>query len=111
MKAAVLNENSKTLTIEDIPMPEPEENELLVKVMACGLCHTDLHYIDHCVRTCKKPPIVLGHEATGVVARDGRNFKEGDRVILPPVFTCGNCKFCNTEGKPLLQYDNAGQHN
>lgn len=96
MKAAVLNENSKTLTIEDIPTPEPAENELLVKVMACGLCHTDLHYIDHGVRTCKKPPIVLGHEATGVVARDGRNFKEGDRVILPPVFTCGNCKFCNT---------------
>lgn len=94
MKAALLRENSKTLTIEEISMPEPAENELLVKVMACGLCHTDLHYIDHGVKTLKKPPIVLGHEASGVVAQNGKVFKEGDRVILPPVFTCGKCDFC-----------------
>lgn len=94
MKAAVLTESGKIVIDENYPTPRPEENEILVKVAACGVCHTDLHYIDHGVPTFKKPPVILGHEASGVVAGDGNSFKEGDRVLLPPVFTCGKCKFC-----------------
>jgi propanol-preferring alcohol dehydrogenase len=97
MKAAVFHGSDVGLRIEDVPKPEPKENEILVKVAACGVCHTDLHYIDHGVPTFKKPPLILGHEAAGTVAALGqnvRNFKEGDRVLLPAVLTCGVCEYC-----------------
>lgn len=100
MKAAVYRSGS-TLAVEELPTPEIAEDEVLVKVAACGVCHTDLHYLDHGVPTFKKPPIVLGHEASGTVARAGRNVstvREGDRVLLPAVVTCGHCKLCR-EGR------------
>jgi D-arabinose 1-dehydrogenase-like Zn-dependent alcohol dehydrogenase len=68
MRAAVFYEPSVPLQVEEWPDPEPAPGEVLVRVAACGLCHTDLHYIDHGVATAKRPPLVLGHEATGVVA-------------------------------------------
>jgi D-arabinose 1-dehydrogenase-like Zn-dependent alcohol dehydrogenase len=72
------------------------------------VCHTDLHFIDHDVPTMKKPPLVLGHEASGMVAAVGPpldpppsstgggrgGWKEGDRVLLPAVFGCGQCRLC-----------------
>ncbi|HSA06526.1 MAG TPA: zinc-binding dehydrogenase [Candidatus Gastranaerophilales bacterium] len=103
MKTAVLKDQSKKLYIEDMLIPKPDKNELLIKVAACGLCHTDLHYLDHGVSTFKKPPVILGHEATGIVMSGGEVFKEGDRVLLPPVFTCGNCKFCLSERENICQ--------
>lgn len=99
MKAAVFEEPEKPLTIREIDKPEINDNEVLVKVAACGVCHTDIHYIDHGVPTFKKPPIVLGHEPSGHIAGVGKNvktFKEGDRVLLPAVFTCGECEYCRT---------------
>lgn len=96
MKAAVLHQNSKSLVIEDIPTPLPGKGEVLVRIAACGVCHTDLHYLDHGVSTFKKPPVVLGHEASGVVESGGEKFKPGDRVLLPPVFACGECGFCKS---------------
>ncbi len=68
MKAAVLVEPGKMLEIMDVDTPTPGPGEILVKVAACGVCHTDLHYIEHGVPTFMKPPIVLGHEASGTVA-------------------------------------------
>ena len=62
MKAAVFKEPDKPLYIEEIPVPEVNEGEILIKVVACGVCHTDLHYIDHGVATFKKPPLIFGHE-------------------------------------------------
>lgn len=100
MKAAVYRGTS-SLAIEEIAIPEIADDEILVKVAACGVCHTDLHYLDHGVPTFKKPPIVLGHEASGTVARAGRavaNVHEGDRVLLPAVVTCGHCVMCR-EGR------------
>ncbi|MEM7828399.1 MAG: zinc-binding dehydrogenase [Candidatus Aenigmatarchaeota archaeon] len=97
MKAAIFHGSGKPLTIENIAIPEVGENEILVKVAACGVCHTDLHYIDHGVPTFKKPPMILGHEASGIVAAAGKGvkrFREGDRVLIPAVFTCGSCKNC-----------------
>ncbi len=70
-----------------------------MRVAACGLCHTDLHYIDHGVPTAKRPPLILGHEATGVVAQVGEHvthLQVGDRVLLPAVLPCGSCFACRT---------------
>ena len=97
MKAAVFIEQNQPLEIQDIPIPEPGPNEVLVKVAACGVCHTDLHYIDHGTPTFKPPPIILGHEASGIVAGWGTEvteWSEGDRVLLPSIFTCGTCAAC-----------------
>ena len=97
MKAALFHGSGKPLEITDVPTPEPKDGEILVKVAACGVCHTDLHYIDHGVPTFKEPPMILGHEPSGVVAATGagvKTFKEGDKVLLPAVLTCGYCPNC-----------------
>ncbi|MHC5038029.1 MAG: zinc-binding dehydrogenase [Planctomycetota bacterium] len=97
MKAAVFQEVKKPLAVQECPIPEPGAGEILVKVAACGVCHTDLHYIDHGVPTVKKPPLILGHEISGTVAGLGEgvaNLKEGDKVLLPAVLTCGQCEAC-----------------
>ncbi len=100
MRAAVFYEAGRELVTEEVPTPEPGEGELLIKIAACGVCHTDLHYIDHGVPTFKKPPLILGHEASGIVAELGEGVKgwdEGDRVLIPAVISCGNCEFCLSE--------------
>jgi D-arabinose 1-dehydrogenase-like Zn-dependent alcohol dehydrogenase len=97
MKAAVFHGSEGGLKVEDIPVPQVGPDQILVKVAACGACHTDLHYLEHGVPTFKKPPIVLGHEASGVVEEVGvdvPNFKTGQRVLIPAVLTCGKCRFC-----------------
>jgi 6-hydroxycyclohex-1-ene-1-carbonyl-CoA dehydrogenase len=97
MKAAVYHGNGQRLVIEDVPAPEPKAGEVVMRVAACGLCHTDLHYLDHGVATFQPPPIILGHEAAGTVARLGPgvgDFKEGDRVLAPSVWACGRCRYC-----------------
>jgi 6-hydroxycyclohex-1-ene-1-carbonyl-CoA dehydrogenase len=97
MKAVVFHGKDAGLKIEDIPVPQIGDDQILVKVAACGVCHTDLHYIEHGVPTFKKPPIVLGHEASGIVEKAGANVtnvKEGQRVLIPAVLTCGRCPAC-----------------
>ena len=97
MKAALFHGSGKPLEVTEVPTPEPKAGEILVKVAACGVCHTDLHYLDHNVPTFKQPPMILGHEPSGIAAGIGagvKNFKEGDRVLLPAVLTCGYCYNC-----------------
>lgn len=99
MKAAVFYAAKEPLRVEEVPTPEPGPGEMLVKVAACGLCHTDLHYTDHGVPTFKKPPLILGHEVSGSVAGLGsgvNGWQEGDRVLLPAVYGCGRCAMCRT---------------
>ena len=106
MKAAVFHETGKPLSIEEVPTPEPGPGEVLVKVAACGICHTDLHYIDHGVPTFKKPPLILGHETSGNVAALGagvEKWKEGDRVLLPAVYGCGQCVMCRKGRENICQ--------
>jgi 6-hydroxycyclohex-1-ene-1-carbonyl-CoA dehydrogenase len=70
---------------------------VLVRVAGCGLCHTDLHYLDHGVKTFKTPPLILGHEAAGIVAELGAGVMDravGDRVLIPSVLGCGRCAYC-----------------
>jgi 6-hydroxycyclohex-1-ene-1-carbonyl-CoA dehydrogenase len=97
VKAAVYHGPGRPLTIEERPVPAPGPGEILVRVAACGVCHTDLHYLDHGVKTFKEPPLVLGHEPSGTVAGCGAGaslFAPGDRVLLPAVLTCGSCRAC-----------------
>ncbi len=97
MKAAMFYGPGQPFKIEDVPTPQPGPGEVLVKVAGCGVCHTDLHYTDHNVPTFKKPPLILGHEASGVIESLGEGvtvWSEGDRVLLPAVYGCGVCDAC-----------------
>ncbi|MDX1622905.1 MAG: zinc-binding dehydrogenase [Gemmatimonadota bacterium] len=99
MKAAVFHGDGKGLEVEEWPTPEPGPGEILLEVAGCGVCHTDLHYLDHGTPTFKPPPIVLGHEVSGTVSALGEGvdrFATGDRVLLPAVLTCGECEACRT---------------
>ncbi len=97
MKAAVFHGPNQPLKIEEVETPKINAGEILVKIAACGVCNTDMHYIDHGVPTFKKPPMILGHEPSGTVAEaaaDVQNFQVGDRILIPPVFSCGYCTNC-----------------
>ena len=97
MKAAVFHAARQPLSVQDMPDPAPGPGELLVRVAACGVCHTDLHYIDHGTPTFKQPPLILGHEISGTVAGLGAGvsgWQRGERVLLPAVYGCGQCPAC-----------------
>ncbi|MFW9991064.1 MAG: zinc-binding dehydrogenase [Candidatus Odinarchaeota archaeon] len=99
MRAAVFEEVKKPLKLVD-DYPEPVisgPGQVIIELAACGVCHTDLGYLDHGVPTVKKPPLILGHEAAGTVKKvsdDVKTFKEGDHVLIPAVLTCGHCFHC-----------------
>jgi S-(hydroxymethyl)glutathione dehydrogenase/alcohol dehydrogenase len=102
MKAAVLFESPGKLRIEDVTLDDPRPHEVVVRVGATGLCHSDLHYLED-----EYPlagPIVLGHEGAGTVEAVGSavtEFVVGDHVIGFPMAFCGHCEWCLT-GKPTL---------
>jgi len=99
MRAAVFVSAGQPLELREVARPEPAAGEILVRVAACGLCHTDLHYLDHGVPTFKPPPLVLGHEISGTVVRAGPGVDGGlvgSDVLLAPVTTCGSCAYCRS---------------
>jgi 2-desacetyl-2-hydroxyethyl bacteriochlorophyllide A dehydrogenase len=95
MKAAVWY-GGKDIKIEDLPEPKIKDDEVLVKVRAVSICGSDLHaYIGVSKR--RIPPLVMGHEFSGEVVKLGSNVKglrEGERVVLEPVLSCGKCVLC-----------------
>ena len=108
MKAAVLHEFKKPLTLEDVPRPCPGPDDVLVAVEACGVCHSDLHIADGDwpqLAGIVKKPLILGHEVAGRIAEVGssvRDLRVGDRVGVPWIYwTCGACTFCR-EGNENL---------
>lgn len=109
MRAMVLSEPNRPLRQLDIAMPEPGPDQLLIRVIACGVCRTDLHIIDG---ELNRPnlPLVMGHEIIGTVVKKGlkvERFSIGDRVGVPWLgYTCGKCKYC-CSGKENL-CDSAG---
>lgn len=106
MKAAVFSGPDRGLEVTEVATPVPQRGEALIRVAACGLCHTDLHYLDHGVKTFKTPPLVLGHEAAGTVAAVGpdvRHTREGDRVLIPAVLSCGRCALCRAGRENLCE--------
>src|SRR4030095_2227539 len=95
MTAAILNQVSSPMRIERIPIPQPRSGEALVKVHACGVCHTDLHVIKGEVAF--PTPAVLGHEISGTVAFLGPGTsgpEPGTRVVAPFIMPCGTCPLC-----------------
>lgn len=102
MKVAVMNGIGK-MGFEERPVPQPKDNEVLVKLEYVGICGSDIHYYEtgRIGNYIVEPPFVLGHEPGGVVVevgKDVRHLKVGDRVALEPGKTCGHCRFCR-EGK------------
>ena len=98
MKAAVVREFGKPLVIEEVPVPTPGAGQILVKVAATGVCHTDLHAVNGDWPFKPNPPFIPGHEGVGHVVAVGqgvRYVKEGDRVGVPWLHNaCGHCRHC-----------------
>jgi alcohol dehydrogenase, propanol-preferring len=101
MKAAVLYEFKKPLSVEEVARPKPSADEVLIEVEACGVCHSDLHVSDgdwvELARIVKRP-LILGHEIAGRVVERGErvdSLQIGDRVGIPWIHkTCGECELC-----------------
>ena len=111
MKAAVVKQLGKPLVIEDVPVPQPGPGEVLVKVKACGVCHTDLHAASGDWPVKPVPPFIPGHEAAGIVAALGpgvKNLKVGDAVGVAWLHdACMSCEYCETGWETLCEH----QHN
>ncbi|SKA01645.1 alcohol dehydrogenase, propanol-preferring [Enhydrobacter aerosaccus] len=105
MKAAVVHTLGAPLVIEDVPVPEPGPHQILVKIAATGVCHTDLHAVKGDWPVKPSVPFIPGHEGVGMVAKAGREVrrvKEGDRVGVPWLHTaCGYCPHCRTGWETL----------
>ena len=83
------------LAIAEIPIPELKEGEVLIEVVGCGVCHTDLGYFFDGVLTVNKPPLALGHEISGLAVA-GDSAWVGKEVIVPAVMPCRKCILCKT---------------
>jgi propanol-preferring alcohol dehydrogenase len=113
MKAAVVNEHHQKLEIKEVPVPELEYGEILVKIKACGVCHTDLHAVNGDWPVKPKLPLIPGHEGVGIVekvAEGVSSIKVGDRVGIPWLYSaCGECEYCLTGRETLCHaQENAG---
>jgi propanol-preferring alcohol dehydrogenase len=105
MKAAVVRALGQPLSIQEVPVPQPNDDQILVRIAATGICHTDLHAAKGDWPVKPNPPFIPGHEGVGIVAAVGRNVrsvKEGDRVGIPWLHTaCGYCSYCRTGWETL----------
>ena len=97
MKAAILEAAGQPLVIDQLTVSKPGPHEVLIRTAACGLCHSDLHFIDGAYP--HPMPCVAGHEAAGIVEEVGsevRTVKKGDAVVTCLSAFCGHCEFCVT---------------
>ena len=102
MKAAVCHEFGKPLVVEEVTLDPPQAGEVKVRLAACAICHSDIHYMEGAWGGTL--PAVYGHEAAGVVEEVGPQVtaaKPGDRVVVSLIRSCGRCYFC-TRGDPYL---------
>jgi Zn-dependent alcohol dehydrogenase len=103
MKAAVCYGEGQPLVVEEVTCPSPGEGEVKVRVGACAICQSDLHYLSGAWPG-KPFPAVCGHEVAGTVVAAGRaveSAREGDRVIVSLIRDCGTCRYC-ASGHPYL---------
>ena len=104
MKAMLLTRQGSPLVYTEVPDPRPDSQQLLLRVLACGVCRTDLHVIDGDLPN-PKLPLIPGHEIVGEVIEKGakaEQFAIGDRVGVPWLgWTCGECYFCKTDRENL----------
>jgi S-(hydroxymethyl)glutathione dehydrogenase/alcohol dehydrogenase len=95
MRATVLSAPGKPVEVEEIPVPEPRHGEVLVRVEACGVCHTDLHVMKGDIAF--PTPAVMGHEVAGTIVEVGDGvdgLAPGDRVVTTFIMPCGTCRHC-----------------
>src|SRR4051812_45422632 len=95
MKAAILEQVGEAMRVEEIPRPVPRQGEVLVKVAACGVCHSDLHVLKG--ELAFPLPAILGHEISGTIEAVGpgvMNVQPGDRVVGSFIMPCGHCQHC-----------------
>jgi alcohol dehydrogenase, propanol-preferring len=106
MRAQILRQPHHPLTLEDIPIPSPGPDQLLLRVLACGVCRTDLHIYDGDLGQ-PKLPLILGHEIVGRVEAVGRSvtgFATGERVGVPWLgSTDGTCRYCQRGQENLCE--------
>jgi len=98
MKALLLSEYNKLDVTNEMPRPLPGPGEVLIRIAACGICGSDVHGYDGSSGR-RIPPLVMGHEAAGIVAEVGdgvRRFAVGDRVTFDSTVYCGECEYCRT---------------
>lgn len=111
MRAAVVRQLGQPLRLEEMSVPRPAAGEVLIKILASGVCHTDLHAADGDWPVKPALPLIPGHEGTGIVAGVGggvHRLKEGDRVGLAWLHdACGVCEYCVTGWETLCET----QHN
>ena len=110
MKAQILY-GKEDLRLEEKPIPEIRNNQVLIRIKACGICKSDLDYYFngrvHDFIVVK--PIVIGHESSGIiekVGKDVKNLEEGDRVSIIPLIGCGTCDFCLDRAENLCRNRN-----
>jgi alcohol dehydrogenase, propanol-preferring len=106
MKAAVVTGFDRPLSLEDVPVPEPGPEQVLVRIETCGLCHTDIHAARGDWPIKPTPPFIPGHEGVGIVERLGEGnahgLTVGTRVALPWLgYSCGDCRHCNSGWETL----------
>ncbi len=108
MRAMTLERPGRPLILKTIPVPQPANQQVLIKIISCGICRTDLHIADGDLKH-PKLPLILGHEIIGIVVKTGngaKTLKEGDTVGVPWLgYTCGRCKYCVSNRENLC--DNA----
>lgn len=108
MKAAVVHDFTEPLRVEEVADPTPGEEQVLVRLEACGLCHTDIHAAHGEWPVKPAPPFIPGHEGVGIVERVGpgnrHGLEEGMRVALPWLgYACGDCRYCNSGRETLCE--------
>lgn len=113
MKAAVINEFNQVIEIQDVEIPELGHDDVLIKIKACGVCHTDLHAFHGDWPVKPKLPLIPGHEGVGIVEKVGEgvtSIKVGDRVGAPWLYSaCGECEYCLTGRETLCpSQENSG---
>jgi len=104
MKAGVLNQINAPIVVEDVELVGPEADEVLVKVIAAAVCHTDISAMRGDL--IYPVPIVLGHEGAGIVVEVGaaiKNLRKGDKVVMCTAGSCGKCQFCWSSRPTLCQ--------
>jgi len=108
MKAAVVRELRKPVVLEERPIPEPGPGQVVVRIEASGLCHTDIHAANGDWPVKPAPPFVPGHEGVGIVERLGdgvTRVREGERVATPWLgWACGACEHCLTGWETLCEH-------
>jgi len=96
MRAMRVHAPGKPLALDEVPVPKPGAGQVLVKVLACGVCRTDLHVADGDLTDCRYP-VIPGHEIVGRVEQRGKRFAAGARVGIPWLgWTCGECEYCSS---------------